>query len=188
MNTKEVQDHLRVLGWPISNDGSYGPVTTAAVTDFQRGFGWYDLLVDGHAGPQTWNALTTSVSRGGRCSDFFYFKEWKSKGNGWIKVHRELVRRLDQYRRRYGPVTVVSGYRDPLHNRRIGGASNSQHLYGNAADIPGIASINAVRNLGLFAGIGYRARDGKVVHVDVRMVGPNTTGGTAARPTVWRYA
>jgi zinc D-Ala-D-Ala carboxypeptidase len=188
MNTKEVQDHLRALGWPIANDGSYGPSTFNAVKDFQRGFGWYDLLMDGHAGPQTWQALSTSVSRNGHCSDFFYFREWKSKGNGWIKVHRDLVRRLDQYRRRVGPVGIVSGYRDPAHNKKIGGASNSQHLYGNASDIPGAVSIAAMKNMKLFSGIGYRQRDGRVVHVDVRHMGPNTTGGTPDHPTVWRYA
>jgi uncharacterized protein YcbK (DUF882 family) len=32
-------------------------------------------------------------------------------------------------------LTVSSGYRCPDHNRSIGGAKNSQHLKGNAADI-----------------------------------------------------
>lgn len=188
MNTTDVQNHLRALGWPIAVDGSYGPSTFNAVHDFQLGFGFYDLLVDGHAGPQTWQALARCVANGGHCSDFFFFREWKSKGNGWIKVHRELVRRLDVYRRRVGPVSIVSGYRDPARNRAVGGASNSQHLYGNAADIPGLISIGSMKNLKLFSGIGYRARDGKVVHVDVREVGPNTTRGTHDNPTVWRYA
>jgi zinc D-Ala-D-Ala carboxypeptidase len=188
MDTRQVQASLASLGWPIAVDGSYGPTTFQAVKDFQLGFSPYDLLVDGHAGPQTWQALNTSLYFGGACGDGFLFREWKSKGNGWIKVHRHLVRCLVEYKKRYGKPTIVSGYRDPLRNRQIGGASNSQHLYGNAADIPGVASINAVRNLGLFSGIGYRASDGKVVHVDVREAGPNTTGGTSRNPTVWRYA
>lgn len=33
------------------------------------------------------------------------------------------------------PITINSGYRSPLHNVKIGGAKNSQHLFGKAADI-----------------------------------------------------
>ena len=32
------------------------------------------------------------------------------------------------------PVTINSGYRCPTHNRNVGGATNSQHLLGAAAD------------------------------------------------------
>lgn len=32
------------------------------------------------------------------------------------------------------PVTITSGYRSPNYNAAVGGASNSQHLYGTAAD------------------------------------------------------
>ncbi|HET8839129.1 MAG TPA: D-Ala-D-Ala carboxypeptidase family metallohydrolase [Flavobacteriaceae bacterium] len=33
------------------------------------------------------------------------------------------------------PIHINSGYRSPEHNREVGGVSNSQHLYGKAADI-----------------------------------------------------
>jgi Putative peptidoglycan binding domain/Peptidase M15 len=187
MDTREVQQALWNLGWPISVDGDFGPQTFEAVSDFQRGFAFWDLLVDGHAGPQTWNALQHSVADNGSCGRYFRFSEFKSKGNGWIKVERTLVRALDIYRERYGPTPVVSGYRDPNYNRKVDGAPNSQHLYGNAADIPGVAAVGAIRNLRLFSGIGFRQRDGIVVHVDVRHVGPNTTCGTPDNPTVWEY-
>lgn len=46
----------------------------------------------------------------------------------------ELV--LDPVRKQLGtPITVTSGYRCPALNRRVGGVSNSQHLYGLAADV-----------------------------------------------------
>ena len=32
------------------------------------------------------------------------------------------------------PITITSGYRSPKHNKAIGGAKNSQHILGNAAD------------------------------------------------------
>ena len=187
MNTKEVQTALRDLGWPIGVDGSFGPATRQAVLDFQQGFSFHDLLVDGFAGPQTHEALRHCLGAGGRCGSHFAFREFKSKGDGWIKVHRELVRALDRYRQRYGPTTIVSGHRDLRHNQKVRGAKNSQHLYGTAVDIPAVASVAAVERLGLFSGIGYRARDGMVVHVDVRHAGVNTTGGSPAAPTTWKY-
>lgn len=48
-----------------------------------------------------------------------------------------LVREvLDPAREKLGKaVTVTSGYRCQKHNRAVGGSVNSQHLYGEAADI-----------------------------------------------------
>ena len=43
---------------------------------------------------------------------------------------------LDPLRERYGkPIVVNSGYRCAKHNREVGGATNSQHMCGEAADI-----------------------------------------------------
>jgi len=43
---------------------------------------------------------------------------------------------LDPLRERYGkPIVVNSGYRCPKHNKEVGGATNSQHMEGEAADI-----------------------------------------------------
>lgn len=45
---------------------------------------------------------------------------------------------LDPLRARYGkPIHVSSGYRSKRLNAAVGGVSNSQHLYGQAADILG---------------------------------------------------
>ena len=33
------------------------------------------------------------------------------------------------------PIIINSGYRSPLHNAKVGGSPNSQHLLGKAADI-----------------------------------------------------
>jgi peptidoglycan hydrolase-like protein with peptidoglycan-binding domain len=91
MTTEEVQEALRKLGWPIEADGHFGAKTFEAVTDFQRGYAFSKLRVDGHAGEQTQEALQHAVETGGRTSPHFRFVEFKSKGNGWIKVSRELV-------------------------------------------------------------------------------------------------
>ncbi|MCQ2329146.1 MAG: D-Ala-D-Ala carboxypeptidase family metallohydrolase [Paludibacteraceae bacterium] len=43
---------------------------------------------------------------------------------------------LDPARQAFGgPVSVNSGYRCPRHNAEVGGAANSQHIKGEAADI-----------------------------------------------------
>ena len=45
---------------------------------------------------------------------------------------------LQPLREMYGrPITVNSGYRSPVVNKHVGGAKNSQHTKGEAADITG---------------------------------------------------
>ena len=48
----------------------------------------------------------------------------------------ELIDLLEDLRTHFGkPVTINSGYRCPIHNANVGGAKNSQHLLGTAADV-----------------------------------------------------
>lgn len=42
---------------------------------------------------------------------------------------------LEPLRRRFGVIRITSGYRCPTLNAKVGGAGNSQHLRGEAADI-----------------------------------------------------
>lgn len=42
---------------------------------------------------------------------------------------------LEPIRSAFGPVVINSGYRNPTLNKAIGGAKNSQHVLGQAADI-----------------------------------------------------
>lgn len=72
------------------------------------------------------------------------------------------------------PITVLSAYRTPAHNRAIGGARNSQHLEGRALDLrppTGITVQNFYRIIKALApdcgikGIGlYKT----FVHIDIR--------------------
>jgi hypothetical protein len=54
-----------------------------------------------------------------------------------IPALRELATQLEVLKRALGGAAlhINSGYRSPNHNRNVGGATNSQHLYGRAADI-----------------------------------------------------
>ena len=188
MNTREVQEALKKIGWPIDADGSFGGSTFNAVQDFQRGFGWWHLKADGFSGPKTHRALKFCVRHEGRCSQHFRFRDFASRGNGWIKVHRALVRGLEDLRDDLdNPIVIQSGYRDPRHNVTVGGARASQHLYGNAADIEPNAPLRLTKRLRRFSGIGIRRSDNSVAHVDVRHKGPNLTGGTPEDPTIWFY-
>ena len=49
---------------------------------------------------------------------------------------RELVENLQIIRDTIGkPIRIISGYRSPKYNRRIGGARKSQHMKAKAADM-----------------------------------------------------
>jgi uncharacterized protein YcbK (DUF882 family) len=51
-------------------------------------------------------------------------------------VDVELINILEDLRGWFNaPVTINSGHRCPDYNKSVGGAENSQHLYGRAADI-----------------------------------------------------
>jgi zinc D-Ala-D-Ala carboxypeptidase len=48
---------------------------------------------------------------------------------------------LDPLRKRFGVTRIVSGCRSPGHNRAVGGAPNSMHMYGAH---PGVAAADVV--------------------------------------------
>ena len=52
-----------------------------------------------------------------------------------VLVSDELVALLQKVREHFGkPVIITSAYRTPSHNKKVGGASGSRHLTGEAAD------------------------------------------------------
>ncbi|WP_368823693.1 D-Ala-D-Ala carboxypeptidase family metallohydrolase [Kocuria arenosa] len=192
--TLERQKQLRELGWDnVQVDGAWGKITQQAITDFQRGFAFWGLLMDGVPGPSTDAALSHAVDEGGRAAPNFRFEEFRCKGpisdSGCrrIWVNRDLVLALEQYRILLnGPVSITSGCRCSVHNTRVGGATSSQHLYGAACDVPPSLTVPPIRDLGLFSGFG--TKNTLALHLDMRhLSGNNTTGGTPKDPTVWTY-
>jgi len=104
---------------------------------------------------------------------YFSERELACKHCGVNKCTQELCDVLDAFREAVGkPVIVDDAYRCPVHNAAVGGAPNSQHMLGEAADIKvdvmSAAQLEAVaEKIPAIHGIGrgdYQA----YIHVDVR--------------------
>lgn len=120
-----------------------------------------------------------SLGRDYKISPHFKLSEMACKdGSDKVLYSTELMAKLEELRA-YGGFTVSinSGYRTPAYNKKIGGASRSQHRFGTAADIvvkKNGAVVNAKKvcclcqSLG-FKGIGYISAN--ATHVDMRASG-----------------
>ena len=72
----------------------------------------------------------------GDLSPHFSKHEFRSRDGAEHPIDPKLIAMLEQIRTHFNaPTTVVSGYRSPAHNAKVGGAKNSFHLRGMAADI-----------------------------------------------------
>jgi hypothetical protein len=89
---------------------------------------------------------------------------------------KEVCKVLDDYRRRSGkPIIITSGYRSPKVNKLIGGAKNSQHVLGEAADfiVPGVSVAEVVKQIREF-GIKFDQlidEFGEWIHISYRASG-----------------
>ena len=194
MNTGQI---LSTLGFRVDNSAR----VDAAIRDFQRAWNLgAPLTIEGLVGPKTAAALNTSAGRlkSGlpTASTHFSFTEFSCKCGGRfagcarIHILRAHIARLEILRSALNQsLSIVSGYRCPEYNHSIGGASNSQHMYGAATDIPGFLNSTQMLNMHLFAGLGYRQSDSHVVHVDSRdQSANNTTKSNVRNPAMWKYA
>jgi uncharacterized protein YcbK (DUF882 family) len=85
-------------------------------------------------------SIQYSVSKDGNkdLSNNFKVSDFKCRdGSDVVLINPSLISLLEKIREHFGkPVVVVSGYRTPKYNKSLSGAANnSQHMYGNAADI-----------------------------------------------------
>lgn len=195
MTVKQRQHLLAYLGYYVGVvDGDWGSGSRAACTAFQQDFG--GIVVDGHGGTETDKALCHSVAYGMPAKkadksekeditgtfwdeiEYFTRDEFKCKcGGKYCKGYpnepdERMVRIVNQLRKNLGvPITIVSGLRCKTWNAIQGGVSNSQHMYGEAADIyaKGVSQSRVEAELDKIGGVRYHyaITGSSNVHFDV---------------------
>ncbi len=109
--------------------------------------------------------------------------EMACRGTGQLLIDEVALDRLQALRDRIGkPMIVQSAYRSPEHNKRVGGAKRSQHLFARAFDISMSnhdpeAFEQEARAVG-FTGFGYYPKQ-NFMHIDI---GPARSWGTPFPP------
>ncbi|CCX89824.1 putative muramoyl-pentapeptide carboxypeptidase [Firmicutes bacterium CAG:110] len=184
MTVKQIQCLLTYLGYsPGTIDGIEGRNTQGAIRAFQADYG---LTVDGIFGIGTEARIRevvasgeppqqpqdTQGTEGGAdwWKDIRYFKRAEFRcpcgrcGGFPVEPQESMVRTVDEIRHRLGvPISIVdgggSGVRCAAHNAEVGGVSNSQHLFGLAADLHSAASPAEMKSvaeevMGRTGGIG----------------------------------
>lgn len=143
------QLQIRVAGWPgyhdyVAIDGIYGAGTADAVKRFQANYG---LSADGIAGSQTFSKIYSLQDDDCTPIHFDYTEMDDDCYGGWTggplsasATKANALRtmwKLEALRHALGnnPLIVTTAFRSYSCNASVGGASNSQHLYGNAADL-----------------------------------------------------
>lgn len=112
-----------------------------------------------------------------------HFAPWELACKCGCTTPAEVVARLEvlswhleKIREQVGPLLVTSGYRCPEHNAQIGGAPNSEHPHGNAADLVPVSGISGAHLAAVVEGListgaipeGGLGTYGNRVHYDSR--------------------
>jgi peptidoglycan hydrolase-like protein with peptidoglycan-binding domain len=178
---------IRVAGWAADSpshtrvviDGDFGPGTASAVTRFQRAYG---LGTDGVAGSTTQAKLNALESSDGSTLHFNWseftdrvsgtFSGGKLSAAATKENARRTMYKLEALRAKLGntAITVNSGFRSIAHNAEVGGASDSMHLYGTAADldVPGVSNRTVYQKAETSGFSGLETYTADHQHVDSR--------------------
>lgn len=158
-----VQNALNSFGLDVgSPDGKFGIRTLRGVKKIQKTF---NLSVDGVVGKDTFSL----ISKLEQVKDF-KINEFMCRHCKQVKLDIELLLKLQQVRDKVGSIKITSGYRCYTHNKKVGGASKSQHLLGVASDlVPQNVSVKELYNVcNLIFRTGGVGRYKTFTHVDTR--------------------
>lgn len=191
MTVKQKQNLLAYLGYYVGDiDGVWGTLSKTAMEAFKADFKGFDTPNIPDDAPE--KALKHAVAydlfktepvkdeTGTFWDEIEYFdrSEFKCKCGGKYcngypsEPDERMVRIADQLRKNLGvPITVVSGLRCKTWNAIQGGVSNSQHMYGEAADIyaKGVSQSRVEQELDKIGGVRYHyaITGSSNVHFDV---------------------
>ena len=191
MIIKQKQHLLAYLGYYVGNiDGVWGTLSEIAMNAFRADFKGLDVHGISKDAPE--KALKHAVAydlfktepvkeeTGTFWDEIEYFdrSEFKCKCGGKYcngypaEPDERMVRIADQLRKNLGvPITIVSGLRCKTWNAIQGGVSNSQHMYGEAADIyaKGVSQSRVEAELDKIGGVRYHypIKGSSNVHFDV---------------------
>lgn len=185
--------------YKVQCDGIWGPKSKQAMEEFQRKFGgievtgevneesskalrhavafWYDEANDATADNSSdvdWSKIQHFTAAEMACKCGQYHSPYC---DGYPhKIQPLLMEILERARVHFGkPIVIVSGLRCTQHNADSGGVSNSQHMYGEAADIY-VAGANPETVLAWFQSqsdvrYAYRISGSDNIHFDIHKVG-----------------
>lgn len=191
MTAKQKQHLLAYLGYYVGEiDGIWGTLSKTAMEAFKADFKGLDTPNIPENAPE--KALKHAVAydlfktepekdeTGTFWDEIEYFdrSEFKCKCGGKYcngypsEPDERMVRIADQLRKNLGvPITIVSGLRCKTWNAIQGGVSNSQHMYGEAADIyaKGVSQSRVEAELDKIGGVRYHypIKGSNNVHFDV---------------------
>lgn len=188
-----IQDILKSVVPDLVDDGMAGPKTMEAMKLYQEA---HLLPATGRVDDDTWDMLMLEIPKieqpsepvpeldtGNQTGTFWdgirHFKreEFRCKCGGRYcngfpaEPKEQLVELLDAAREHFGrPAHIVSGLRCPTWNSIQGGVANSQHMYGEAADvrIDGVTADELYAYFNDRTGVRYTYKiNGTNVHMDV---------------------
>jgi zinc D-Ala-D-Ala carboxypeptidase len=136
MEEKVIQRRLNLLNAGLHIDGIIGSKTKFWIYGLQHSTS--TLKEDGIYGSKTNGYLYSILEAKKLNTQHFKQYEFNCKCcNRNLGIHINLLIFLEGLRFTCGknPILITSGYRCPIHNKNVGGASRSQHLYGRAADL-----------------------------------------------------
>lgn len=182
MTDKQKQNILQFLGlYDGDIDGIWGPKSQEAMKSVRKKYPDLDDTAALLEAVAAWEPVIPETESTGTFWDeieYFDRSEFKCKCGGKYcngypsEPDERMVKIADQLRKNLGvPITIVSGLRDRQWNAVQGGVENSQHMYGEAADIyaKGVSQSRVEAELDKIGGVRYHyaIASSNNVHFDV---------------------